>query len=153
MEEIKSLLDKYMDGATTNAEEQRLRSYFRSHADALPDEWKPFRALFLFVEDERKAAGEFSVDDDRKATDEQLPLVSIRRRMRRVWFAVASVAAAVLLLVGLPFIKGQGKAYAIINGQRTTDQAVVMQEAEDALQLVAIDDDDAFGALGEMTLE
>lgn len=162
MDEIKALLDRYMDGATTCAEEQQLRQYFRTHADALPDEWKPLRALFLFVDDEREALelGEALTDSVLEAelpmqteTEQHVaPLVSIRRRARRVWLAVASVAA-VLLLVALPFIKGRGhSAYAIIDGQRTNDQEVVMQEAEAALQEVAIDDEDAFGALGEMAL-
>lgn len=163
MDEIKALLDRYMDGATTCAEEQQLRQYFRTHADALPDEWKPLRALFLFVDDEREALelGEESSDSaleaelpvPTEATEQHAaPVVSIRRRARRVWLAVASVAA-VLLLVALPFIKGRGhSAYAIIDGQRTNDQEVVMQEAEAALQEVAIDDEDAFGALGEMAL-
>lgn len=161
MDEIKALLDRYIDGATTCAEEQQLRQYFRTHADALPDEWKPLRALFLFVDDEREALelGEESSDSALEAehptqteTEQRASFVSIRRRARRTWLAVASVAA-VLLLVALPFIKGRGhSAYAIIDGQRTNDQEVVMQEAEAALQEVAIDDEDAFGALGEMAL-
>lgn len=136
MDEIKALIDKYMDGETTNAEEQLLRDYFRTLADTLPAEWKPLGALFRFVDKEQHA-----------------PVVSIRQKVRRTWLAVASVAA-VLLLVALPFIKGNSHtAYAVIDGQRTTNQEVVMQEAEAALQQVAIDEEDAFGALEEMTWE
>lgn len=141
---LKQLIDRYMDGLTTNEEERILRNYFRQTTD-VPDEWKPLRAIFRFVETEQEALPQPQQTSAR--------VVSIHRRVWQRWVAVASVAAAVLVLGALPFITQRGRNFAIINGQRTTSQTVIMQEAENALQLVAIDDADAFGALDELNVD
>ena len=48
------LLKKYMDGLTTNAEEKTLRDYFSNPSAIVPEEWKPYRALFSFVGEQRE---------------------------------------------------------------------------------------------------
>ena len=47
---IQDLLDKYMDGATSNEEEATLRKYFEEHANDIPEEWECYRALFSYIE-------------------------------------------------------------------------------------------------------
>lgn len=46
---IQNLLDKYMDGATSNEEETTLRKYFEEHANDIPEEWESYRALFSYI--------------------------------------------------------------------------------------------------------
>lgn len=46
---IQNLLDKYMDGATSNEEEATLRKYFEEHANDIPEEWESYRALFSYI--------------------------------------------------------------------------------------------------------
>ena len=46
---IQNLLDKYMDGATSNEEEATLRKYFEEHANDIPEEWESYRALFTMA--------------------------------------------------------------------------------------------------------
>lgn len=51
---IAELLEKYIGGETTMAEEDFLRTYFREHSGDIPAEWKPYRVMFCFVDAERK---------------------------------------------------------------------------------------------------
>lgn len=46
---IQNLLDKYMDGATSNEEEAKLRKYFEEHGNDIPEEWESYRALFSYI--------------------------------------------------------------------------------------------------------
>lgn len=46
---IQDLLDKYMDGATSNEEEATLRKYFEEHGNDIPEEWESYRALFSYI--------------------------------------------------------------------------------------------------------
>lgn len=49
IKKIQDLLDKYMDGATSNEEEATLRKYFEEHANDIPEEWESYRALFSYI--------------------------------------------------------------------------------------------------------
>lgn len=46
---IQDLLDKYMDGATSNEEEATLRKYFEGYGNDIPEEWESYRALFSYI--------------------------------------------------------------------------------------------------------
>lgn len=46
---IQNLLDKYMDGATSNEEEATLRKYFEEHGNDIPEEWESYRALYSYI--------------------------------------------------------------------------------------------------------
>lgn len=47
--ETEILIGKYLDGMTTNAEEDRLRRYFAEMpADEVPEEWRVYKALFAW---------------------------------------------------------------------------------------------------------
>ena len=62
---IQALLDKYLDGATSAAEEQELRRYFASAGEGVPDRWAPFKALFAYVDTERQAEAPLTVPHSR----------------------------------------------------------------------------------------
>ncbi len=50
---IKILIDKYFDGATSLAEEQQIADYL-SHQDNLPEQWQALKIMMCAVEDIRE---------------------------------------------------------------------------------------------------
>lgn len=137
---ISQLIKRYMAGETTCAEEQELREYFRTTAD-LPTGWQPLKALFAYVDEERMTISPYAIKPAKHRGE---------RLARRLWLGAASAAASVIVLlaVGL-WPKASNGCYAVIDGKRTTNAALVKSEADEALQLVAISDEDAFAALEE----
>lgn len=81
-----------------------------------------------------------------------------RRRLRRQYLRLAviglAMVAIVVLLVGrVTTAHTIGEPdFAIIDGQRTTDAAVVRQEAEEALRIVSSTEEDDFEALDMFSL-
>lgn len=68
-QEITHLLNLFMEGQTTEAEEQQLADYF-SHAQDIPLEWQPYRELFLSF-----ASSDYDLTDQelQELTAEPLP--------------------------------------------------------------------------------
>lgn len=140
------LLKKYMDGLTTNAEEKTLRDYFSDPSAIVPEEWKPYRALFSFVGEQReKLFGGGSVDEKPSGED--------KRRKRHVGGLVwaLSAAATLLLLVGVFFGRQrQSDCYMIVDGKMYTDRKEVKAEAVEALDMVGENSEDPFAAMDMM---
>jgi hypothetical protein len=100
--EIQSLLDKYFEGESSLAEEQRLRTYF-NEGDVDPD-LKPFQPLFqyLHVAGEDQLSEGFETDLLQKIQpDSAANGARIRFLSTGMWRAVA--AAVALLIVALVF--------------------------------------------------
>ncbi len=142
IKEAQVLIDRYMDGETTAAEERALRHFFRTAAD-VPEQWRPLRALFAYVDDEARQAGKAEGKTVRLRTEK--PHRPISR-----WWWTGAVAASVLAALLLWPKTDDGRNFAVIDGERVTDQRVVVREAEQALQLVAISDEEAFSALDDI---
>lgn len=120
-EYIRQLIDKFMDGETTLAEEQTLYSYFSAgNVDDGLAEWKDYFSAFGLLQ----------------AKDEKLP---IRRRLfvRRVAVAVAVVAVGVF--AGTAFYHHQNYCEAFIYGEKVTDKTVVMKEMKATLNQIDAD--------------
>lgn len=150
--DIKTLVDRYMEGATTNDEEAVLRSWFASAGDSVPDEWRPLRAMLAFVDSQRSM---LPAQDARNAGDEaEAPRhVRLLRAMRRprLWVPSAVAAAAVAVALLVPRIGGaEPQGYAVIDGKVYTNPKVVREQAMDALDAVSADAEDPFGALDMM---
>lgn len=135
-EYAKSLIGKYLNGETSNAEEQELREYFAGSGRNIPEEWLPYKALFAFVDGERAEA---------KPAKHHTAAIRILRRMA----VAASVAAVVAAAVAIRHMQPED-GYAVINGKVYTDRQTVEKEALDALQVVSADYDDTFDALDMM---
>jgi hypothetical protein len=86
-QQIKALLDKFMDGQTTVEEEALLADYFRS-AD-VPAEWEDYRAMFDYFD---------SGMEDYPVTVEQ-PRPSLTRQMGRRWWGIAAAACITAAIV------------------------------------------------------
>ena len=86
-QQIKALLDKFMDGQTTVEEEALLADYFRS-AD-VPAEWEDYRVMFDYFD---------SGMEDYPVTVEQ-PRPTLTRQMGRRWWGIAAAACITTAIV------------------------------------------------------
>lgn len=99
--QVQDLLDRYMAGLTTPAEEQCLAGWFRTHD--VPDEWFPYREMFAWLDagmprtegilySDTPASA--SLQTDRAVAHPKARIISLRR-----WLAGVASAAAVAALV------------------------------------------------------
>ena len=164
---IENLLDKYMDGATSNEEEATLRKYFEEHANDIPEEWESYRALFSYIgfeqmnlsqilkeEEEKKIEKEDILEDEEKnipKKEEKKKEASRSRWLKYFGTSVAAAAIIAFLIVCIQKIaQPQPECYAVIDGKVYTDQEFVHHEALDALEDVSADSEDPFSALDMM---
>ena len=157
---IQNLLDKYMDGATSNEEEATLRKYFEEHANDIPEEWESYRALFSYIGFEQMNLSqnlkeeEKEEDFEKKAIEkEEMPKKEASRSRWLKYFGTSVAAAAIIafMLVGIQkMIQPQPECYAVIDGKVYTDQEFVHHEALNALEDVSADSEDPFSALDMM---
>lgn len=175
---IQDLLDKYMDGATSNEEEATLRKYFEEHGNDIPEEWESYRALFSYIgfeqmnlsqilkEEEKEIEKEDILEDEEKnipkkegkkeKASPKKETFTKKEASRSRWLkyfgtSVAAAAIIAFLIVGIQKIaQPQPECYAVIDGKVYTDQEFVHNEALDALDDVSADSEDPFSALDMM---
>ncbi len=163
---IQNLLDKYMDGATSNKEEATLRKYFEEHGNDIPEEWESYRALFGYIgfeqmnlsqilkEEEKEIEKEDILEYEEKnipKKEEKKEEASRSRWLKYFGTSVAAAAIIAFLIVGIQKIaQPQPECYAVIDGKVYTDQEFVHNEALDALEDVSADSEDPFSALDMM---
>lgn len=134
---IRTLTDRFFDGETSLAEEQELYAFYSQAPDALPEDLRPLRELFL---DLQAVAAPAVVPPVATA-----PQPAARRRAP--WLVAAAVAVLVvgggLLLFhrSAPSAPAEEECVAYIYGQRTTDPDVVLSEMQKTM--LAVSDDDA----------
>ncbi len=154
--DIRTIIDRYMSGETTNEEEATLRTWFRLAGDDMPEEWRPLKALFSFVDEERDTveadAAETFAPADASLHSRNTSLIALRRP--RIWIssAVAAVAVAIVMLVP-PMNKAfapEPQNYAVIDGKVYTSQKVINEQVDEAFQTVVVDNEDPFSALDLM---
>ena len=164
---IQDLLDKYMDGATSNEEEATLRKFFEEHGNDIPEEWESYRALFSYIgfeqmnlsqilkeEKEKEIEKEDILEDEEKnipKKEGKKEEASLSRWLKYFGTSVAAAAIIAFLIVGIQKIaQPQPECYAVIDGKVYTDQEFVHHEALDALEDVSADSEDPFSALDMM---
>ena len=146
---IQNLLDKYMDGATSNEEEATLRKYFEEHGNDIPEEWESYRALFSYIGFEQMNLSQILKEEEEKEIDKKE--ASRSRWLKYFGTSVAAAAIIAFLIVGIQKIaQPQPECYAVIDGKVYTDQEFVHNEALDALEDVSADSEDPFSALDMM---
>lgn len=134
--DIRMLIDRYMSGDTTNEEEATLRTWFRLAGDDIPEEWRPLRALFGFVDEQRST--------------------TLQRAMHRprIWISSAVAAVAIVIVMFVTQIYNVSTTtpqnYAVIDGKLYTNQEVINEQVDEALQTVSAENDDPFSALDLM---
>lgn len=145
---IQNLLDKYMDGATSNEEEATLRKYFEEHGNDIPEEWESYRALFSYIGFEQMNLSQILKEEEKEIDKKE---ASRSRWLKYFGTSVAAVAIIAFLIVGIQKIaQPQPECYAVIDGKVYTDQEFVHNEALDALDDVSADSEDPFSALDMM---
>lgn len=165
---IQNLLDKYMDGATSNEEEATLRKYFEEHANDIPEEWESYRALFSYIGFEQMNLSQILKEEEKKEDFEKKDIakeniekkeegeILKKEASRSRWLkyfgtSVAAAAIIAFLIVSIQKIaQPQPECYAVIDGKVYTDQEFVHNEALDALEDVSADSEDPFSALDMM---
>lgn len=134
--DIRMLIDRYMSGDTTNEEEATLRTWFRLAGDDIPEEWRPLRALFGFVDEQRST--------------------TLQRAMHRprIWISSAVAAVAIVIVMFVTQMYNVSTTtpqnYAVIDGKLYTNQEVINEQVDEALQTVSAENDDPFSALDLM---
>lgn len=150
--DIRKLIDRYMSGETTNEEEAKLRSWFRLAGDNIPEEWRPLRALFSFVDEERNFI-EAKPNDYIEPKPQFSPLL-IALHKPRTWISSAVAAAAVAIALLVPSVKNDmgttPQNYAVIDGVVYTNPKVINEQVDEALQTVSSNNEDPFSALDMM---
>ena len=145
---IENLLDKYMDGATSNEEEATLRKYFEEHGNDIPEEWESYRALFSYIGFEQMNLSQILKEEEKEIDKKK---ASRSRWLKYFGTSVAAAAIIAFLIVGIQKIaQPQPECYAVIDGKVYTDQEFVHNEALDALDDVSADSEDPFSALDMM---
>ena len=145
---IQNLLDKYMDGATSNEEEATLRKYFEEHGNDIPEEWESYRALFSYIGFEQMNLSQILKEEEKEIDKKK---ASRSRWLKYFGTSVAAAAIIAFLIVGIQKIaQPQPECYAVIDGKVYTDQEFVHNEALDALEDVSADSEDPFSALDMM---
>lgn len=145
---IQDLLDKYMDGATSNEEEATLRKYFEEHGNDIPEEWESYRALFSYIGFEQMNLSQILKEEEKEIDKKE---ASRSRWLKYFGTSVAAAAIIAFLIVGIQKIaQPQPECYAVIDGKVYTDQEFVHNEALDALEDVSADSEDPFSALDMM---
>ena len=154
--DIRTIIDRYMSGETTNEEEATLRTWFRLAGDNMPEEWRPLKALFSFVDEERETAeadtAETVAPADASLHNRKTLLIALRRP--RIWISSAVAAAVVAIVMLVPptdnAVTHTQQNYAVIDGKIYTSQKIINEQVDDALQTVSVEDDDPFSALDLM---
>lgn len=80
---IQNLLDKYMDGATSNEEEATLRKYFEEHGNDIPEEWESYRALFSYIGFEQMNLFQILKGEEEKEEDFEKKISRRKKSQRR----------------------------------------------------------------------
>ncbi|GAB6981987.1 hypothetical protein [Prevotella dentasini] len=142
IDEIEKLVQKYLDGNTTVAEEEQLRFFFTQDHLLLPDKLKPMCALFRW---EKQECSGKTVEK----TVQPAAMPTQTRKRPPHWLMAVISAAAVLTILILAVRRGAigSNDYAVLNGERTTDREIVQREAEAALEMVSTDGSEDFSAL------
>ena len=118
-----------------------MRTWFRLAGDDIPEEWRPLRALFGFVDEERE-------------TPHRRNTLLIALHRPRIWISSAVAAAAIAIVMLVPSMNKafapEPQNYAVIDGKLYTNQEVINEQVDEALQTVSAENDDPFSALDLM---
>ena len=147
MNDLRLLVEKYMDGLTTRNEEEQLRRYFTSLESMVPDDLEWMSALKDW--EKSCAKHEFRGGKNHHGTqDSDAKGIVVPRTSRLVLRRILRIAAMLLVVVSATLLLWpRQKSFAIIDGQRVTSREVVQEEALEALNMVSSTDEETFEAL------
>lgn len=128
---IEEYIARFMEGETTNAEEQAIYRYFRT-AD-VPEHLKPYASMFAWYEDGMPEEDLF------KGSKPEVPVRMRKPLWKRIPLEMWSMGIAAMLVigVGLGLILAGGDdsdeewscyegSYIVVNGKRITNEKTIM---------------------------
>lgn len=139
MKQIEELINRYLDGLTSNEEERTLKRFFAQAGGDIPEEWKALQTLFAFE----------SMDSQLPEETDHAKIVSIRHRNKMLRIIISTAACIAITLIFHLGHSASYKNYAVIDGKKYTNPEVVRQQAFKALNEVSSDDRETFSALTE----
>ncbi|WP_121666694.1 hypothetical protein [Mesonia aquimarina] len=113
---IKELLDKYLEGETSLAEEKKLREYFTS--SAIDPAFEEFKPLFTFFEKEQEI----------KYIEK--PKINKTKKISFQWL---SIAASIVLVCSVYFFSQQKEEH---NNTRKVNHELAMKNTQDLLYMM-----------------
>ena len=133
--EIKELLDRYYEGESSDADEQRLREYFT--LGNVATELQPYRSIFACLQHERESTG--AVISMQLLENQKSKIKNFAKRWR---YAAAAVAACLLIASILVHEYPSASknectgTYVVINGICYNDIALVKKYATETIDMV-----------------
>ena len=126
---IEALVEKFLDGHTTNAEEQQLYDWFAT-AD-VPEEWADLKAMFAWYRD-----GMPEVEDVKSVESKHKPKfsLSLRRTIVAISSAVAVAVIAVVMWNSSPEINIYEGSYIIEQGSYCDNLDYIQEDIEALLE-------------------
>lgn len=101
-ENVGKLLERFVQGLTTESEEQLLSDYF-STAEAIPEEWMVYKELFdSFSTD----VYDFS-EDEKDAMLAQVPRK--KAKSAHLWIWAAAACAVAVMVIAIPMMRNSGE--------------------------------------------
>ena len=128
-EDVRVLLDRYMEGEGTQEELKLLKAYFGNTQD-LPADLVPFAQMFALLDEKQQTPSVEALD--------RFSEVQVQTASRRIplwpFIAAACIAAFAVIFLGPPQQKEESMAIAYVDGKTLNDKALAMQMGQEALQ-------------------
>ena len=125
-QEIDTLLNRFLNAQTTEAEEQMLADYFQS-AESVPQEWQPYRELFLSFQTDA-----YELTDNELAALTAEPQPAKRKVRPLYWLGAAAAVAAILLVIGSTMLRNDAthQTVAKTNAQEHNTHAITTENGD-----------------------
>lgn len=136
---IADLVEKFLDGRTTNSEERELYVWFRTHD--VPEEWKPLKSMFAWYEEGMPEGSAEQVVEQRPMLL-QPRVIPLRR-----WLQVVGGCAALLAIVMFLFREDTFGGDAQKQGSDADDSTIVATVDDDLMRRADLIEQQAYELL------
>ncbi|MBR4129481.1 MAG: hypothetical protein IKU02_00985 [Bacteroidaceae bacterium] len=128
-EYVRVLLDRYMDGESSQEELKLLKDYF-CYTQDLPKDLIPYAQMFTILDERQQTPSVEALD---RFSEVQATTTS-RRIPLWPFIAAACIAAFAVILLAPPQQKEESMAVAYVDGKMLNDKTLAMQIGQEALQ-------------------
>ena len=129
---LEKLLDKYIEGSSTDEEEAVLREQLKK--PGLADDLKPLADLFAFYESEKSAAPLDALFD--RQLLKRIEKTENPARLGLLW-KMAGIAAAILMIVSLSYVAFNEEPLPAVAEDTYTDPKKAFEETKKALMMLS----------------
>ena len=156
---IQNLLDKYMDGATSNEEEATLRKYFEEHGNDIPEEWESYRALFSYIGFEQMNLSQILKEEEKEEDFEKKDIekeeIPKKEASRSRWLKYFGTSVAAAAIIAFLIVASRRLPSLSLNVMRLSMERFIPTRSSfitkpGCLEDVSADSEDPFSALDMM---